>query len=169
MRAEVLHAKNDLTSVGGSVECAIVGLPAGLGSPDEPVEGILSQAMFRVPAVKGIAFGLGFDFAESYGHEVNAPKRVVDGKVVTTSNYNGGILGGITNGMPILFKVAVKPTPTIAREQESVDLSSMTDCTVTVGGRHDPCILPRAAVVIEAAAALSALQLLQEYRPTLAF
>lgn len=165
MRSVILAARESCTSVGGAVECAIIGIPAGLGSPDEPTEARFSQALFRVPAVKGVAFGLGFGFAESYGHDVNDPMQITNGQVTTSSNYNGGILGGITNGMPILIQTVIKPTASISREQQTVNLQTMTEEALTVRGRHDPCILSRAAVVVEAAAALAALELIQDYRP----
>lgn len=158
----ILAAKNDLDSVGGTIAGAVDGLPAGLGAPDFGcnVEGIFSQYLFAVPAVKGIAFGAGFGLAKMRGSEANDPFYMDGGTVKTRTNYAGGINGGITNGMPVTFEVAIRPTPSIAREQDTVDLSTGKDTKLTIHGRHDPCILPRAVVVIEAAAALAACEVL---------
>lgn len=158
MKAVIQAARMDVTSVGGIIQCGIIGLPAGIGAPDlDSLEGIIAKNIFAVPAVKGIEFGLGFQFASAYGHEVNDEMALKDGKVVTTTNHNGGILGGISNGMPIIFQAVIKPTASISRPQHTVNLASMTEETLEIHGRHDPCILSRAAVVIEAAAALSIL------------
>ncbi len=162
MKALIQKAREDLTSVGGIIECAVIGLPAGVGSPDKDnLEGVISKNIFRVPAVKGIEFGLGFGFANAYAHEVNDEICIEDGKIVTKTNNNGGILGGISNGMPIVFKTVIKPTPSIAREQNTVNISDMTETKIAIKGRHDPCILSRASVVIESAAALSILEVLK--------
>ncbi len=159
MQAVIQQARMELTSVGGIVQIAVTGMPAGLGAPDrESLEGIIAKNIFAVPAVKGIEFGLGFGFGSAYGHEVNDPMRMDGERVVTTSNNNGGILGGISNGMPILFQTVIKPTPSISREQQTVDMASRTDATLTIQGRHDPCILSRATVVVEAATALSIME-----------
>ena len=155
MQAAILKAREELTSVGGVMQVAVTGVPAGIGSPDESLEGIISRHVFAVPAVKGIEFGLGFGFGSAYGHEVNDEMRMEDGKPVSTTNYNGGILGGISSGMPIVFQAAIKPTPSIAREQKTVDMEKLEDASIRIKGRHDPCILSRAAVVLEAAAALA--------------
>lgn len=161
MKALIQKARMELTSVGGIIECAVTGLAAGVGSPDKDnLEGIISKNIFRVPAVKGIEFGLGFGFANAYGHEVNDEFCINKGKIVTKTNNNGGILGGISNGMPIVFKTVIKPTPSIAREQNTVNITDMTETKIEIHGRHDPCILSRAAVVIESAAALSILEAL---------
>ena len=162
MRQAILEAKNEGDSVGGAVECAVFGLPAGLGAPDFGcnVEGIFAQYLFAVPAVKGVDFGAGVAFSLMRGSEANDPFEVRDGKVVTKTNHAGGVNGGITNGMPVVFEAAIRPTPSIAREQDTVDLSTGTDAKLVIEGRHDPCIVHRAVPVIEAAAALAACELL---------
>jgi chorismate synthase len=153
----ILAAKADLDSVGGAVRCTITGVPAGCGGPDfgENIEGELARAMFAIPAVKGVEFGAGFGFASMRGSLANDPFRVENGRVVTATNNSGGVNGGIANGMPIVFTAALRPTPSIGREQDTVDLRTMENTTLTVKGRHDPCIVPRALPVIEAAAALT--------------
>jgi chorismate synthase len=153
----ILAAKADLDSVGGAVRCTITGVPAGCGGPDfgENIEGELARAVFAIPAVKGVEFGAGFGFASMRGSGANDPFRVEDGRVVTSTNNSGGVNGGIANGMPIVFTAALRPTPSIGREQDTVDLRTMENTTLTVKGRHDPCIVPRALPVIEAAAALT--------------
>jgi chorismate synthase len=158
----ILAAKNEGDSVGGTIACAVTGLPAGFGAPDIDcnVEGIFARHLFAVPAVKGIAFGAGFGFASMRGSEANDPFYMDGGAVKTRTNHAGGINGGITNGMPVTFEVAIRPTPSIPREQDTVDLRTGENVKLTVRGRHDPCILPRAVVVIEAAAALAACQVL---------
>ena len=162
MEAAILAAKADLDSVGGRIACAVTGLPAGLGAPDFGcnVEGIFSQYLFAVPAVKAVGFGLGTGFAEVRGSQANDPFYMDGGTVRTRTNHAGGINGGITNGMPVTFEVTIRPTPSIGREQDTVDLSTGADAKLSVTGRHDPCILPRAVPVIEAAAALAACQVL---------
>jgi len=162
MKAAVLAAKNDRDSVGGAIECAVIGLSAGLGAPDfgRNAEGIFSQYLFAVPAVKGVEFGAGVAFSMMRGSEANDPFAVRDGVVVTKTNYAGGINGGITNGMPVTFEVTIRPTPSIALPQETVDLSTGEETEIEIRGRHDPCIVPRAVPVIEAAAALAACELM---------
>ena len=162
MEAAILAAKADGDSVGGRIACAVTGLPAGLGDPDFGcnVEGIFSQYLFAVPAVKAVGFGLGTGFAEIRGSQANDPFYMDGGTVRTRTNHAGGINGGITNGMPVTFEVTIRPTPSIGREQDTVDLSTGSDAKLSVTGRHDPCILPRAVPVIEAAAALAACQVL---------
>ena len=158
MRQAILEAKEEQDSVGGAIECAVTGLPAGLGAPDFGcnVEGIFAQYLFAVPAVKGIEFGAGVAFSLMRGSEANDPFAVEDGKVVTKTNHAGGINGGITNGMPVTFEVTIRPTPSISLPQESVDLRTGEETEIEIHGRHDPCIVPRAVPVIEAAAALAA-------------
>jgi chorismate synthase len=153
----IFAAKSELDSEGGTIRCTVDGVPAGLGGPDfgENIEGELARAVFAVPAVKGIEFGAGFELAKMRGSRANDPFRVENGRVVTAKNDSGGINGGISNGMPIVFTVAVRPTPSIGREQDTVDLRTMTEVKLTVKGRHDPCIVPRAVPVIEAAAAVA--------------
>ena len=162
MEGAILAAKADGDSVGGRIACAVTGLPAGLGDPDFGcnVEGIFSQYLFAVPAVKAVGFGLGTGFAEVRGSQANDPFYMDGGTVRTRTNHAGGINGGITNGMPVTFEVTIRPTPSIGREQDTVDLSTGADAKLSVTGRHDPCILPRAVPVIEAAAALAACQVL---------
>ena len=163
MRDAILAAKKDGDSVGGVIECAILGMPAGYGGPlFSGVEGKLASALFGIPAVKGVEFGSGFAAAEMRGSVHNDPFTYKDGKVVTTTNNSGGIQGGITNGMPILFRIAMKPTPSIAMEQKTVDLAAHEDTTLVIGGRHDPCVAARAVPAVEAAAALCILDLLSE-------
>lgn len=158
----ILAARDDGDSVGGCIACAVSGLPAGFGAPDlgENAEGIFAKHLFAVPAVKGIAFGAGFGFASMRGSEANDPFYMDGGAVKTRTNHAGGINGGITNGMPVTFEVVIRPTPSIAREQQTVSLSRGTDETLVITGRHDPCIVKRAMPVIEAAAALAAMELI---------
>jgi chorismate synthase len=162
MRAEIEKARMNLDSVGGVVECAVTGVPGGYGGPlTEGVESSLSSLLFGIPACKGVEFGAGFAASELYGSENNDPLFLDgEGEIRTKTNRAGGILGGITNGMPIVFRTAFKPTPSIGKEQESVDLLTRTDAKLTVKGRHDPCIVPRAVPVVEAAAAIALLDLL---------
>ena len=156
MRDWIAQARAAGDSVGGIIECAITGLPAGIGEPMfGGVESRIAQIVYGIPAVKGVEFGIGFDCACVPGSQSNDDFTVVDGKVVTQTNNCGGILGGITNGMPILFTAAIKATPSISQKQQSVSLSKMEDQDLIVKGRHDPCIVPRAVPVIEAAAAIA--------------
>lgn len=161
MRDVIEQARLDADSVGGIVECAIVGVPAGLGEHMfSSVEGAISGIVFGIPAVKGIEFGRGFESSTLRG-SVNNDPFVTDGsRVFTATNNAGGILGGMTSGMPVIFRAAIKPTPSIGREQDSVSLSRMENVKITVGGRHDPCIVPRAVPVFEAAAALAIFDLI---------
>ncbi len=161
MRSIIKEAMSRRDSVGGSIECAAVGMPAGVGEPMfGGVENRLSAALFGIPAVKGISFGDGFAVAGMYGSENNDAYVMHDGAVKTQTNHCGGILGGITTGMPILFTVAIKPTPSIGMPQDTVRLSDGTPAKITVAGRHDPCIVPRAVPCVEAAAALVLLDML---------
>ena len=155
MQAEILKARDQGDSVGGVVEVAVQGVPAGVGEPwFDTIEGTLSHALFSVPGVKGVEFGAGFSVCDMLGSEANDQMKFDGGKVVTFTNNNGGIAGGITNGMPILFRCAVKPTPSIAKEQKTVDLASGENTVLEIKGRHDPCIAHRALVVIEAVTAI---------------
>jgi len=155
------NARKNLNSVGGIIETAIIGLPAGIGSPIfDNVEAKLSQALFSVPAVKGVEFGEGFNITTMYGSEAN-DSFYTDGTVIRTrSNNNGGINGGITNGMPVTLRVAIKPTSSISLEQETVDIKSWENTTIRIKGRHDTCIVPRAVPVVEAACAVAVLDLI---------
>lgn len=161
MRAEVEDARMQLDSVGGVIECAVTGVPAGFGGPMfDGVEGVIAQALFGIPAIKGVEFGSGFASAAMRGSQNNDPFRIEDGKVVTATNNCGGILGGITDGMPLVFRAAVKPTPSIGQVQQSVDLQTMQNTELTVNGRHDPCIVPRAVPVVEAMTAIALMNIL---------
>ena len=161
MRAEIEKYRLDGNSVGGEIECAAIGLPVGVGGNIfDTAEGRISSFVFGVPAVKGIQFGLGFDFAKQNGKAVNDGYEIKDGKVALVSNNNGGILGGMTSGAPIVFSVAMKPTPSISLPQKSVNLETMENEELVIKGRHDPCVAVRAVPVIEAAAALAILDIM---------
>ena len=164
MTEAIRTAKAEGDSVGGVIECMITGFPAGVGDPFfDGLESRLSQMLFSIPAVKGVEFGAGFAAASLRGSENNDPFCIGrEGQIATVTNHAGGILGGITNGMPIVFRLAVKPTPSIAMEQQSVNLESMKTQTLQIRGRHDPCIVPRAVPVAEAAAAIVLFDLLPE-------
>ncbi len=165
MGEEILRVRSEGDSVGARIECAVLGLPVGLGGPlFEGLESRIAALAFGVPAVRAIEFGLGAEAARMKGSEHNDPYTVKDGRVVTKTNNAGGIVGGITNGMPLVFRVAMKPTPSIAREQDSVSLSKMEDTKLSIGGRHDPCVAVRAVPVFEAVAALAVLDAMEEVR-----
>ena len=156
MRDLIAEARAAGDSVGGIIECAVTGLPAGIGEPMfGGVESKLAQIIYGIPAVKGLDFGIGFDCACVPGSSSNDDFAVVDGKIVTQTNNAGGILGGITNGMPLMFTVAMKATPSIACSQQSVNLRTGEETALEIKGRHDPCIVPRAVPVVEAAAAIA--------------
>ena len=158
MQAEIAQAKADGDSVGGVVECVVEGLPAGIGEPMfGGLENLIARAVFAIPAVKGVEFGAGFAAARLRGSEHNDAFRVQDGRIVTETNRCGGILGGISTGMPVVFRAAFKPTPSISRQQDSVSLSRMENTTLVIHGRHDPCIVPRAVPCVEAVAAIAVL------------
>ena len=161
---EIIDAhRMDKNSVGGIIECGICGMPAGKGAPFfGSVESRLSSMMFSIPAVKGIEFGMGFGFAKTDGRTANDEFYVENGEIKTYTNNNAGINGGITNGMPIVFRIAVKPTPSIASEQRTVDMDKMENTTIEINGRHDPCVVHRAAVVAENAAAIAMLDMILE-------
>ena len=162
MEEAILAAREQKDSVGGVVECVVLGLPAGLGAPDygRNVEGIFAAQLFAVPAVKAVEFGLGVGFASLRGSEANDPFRMDDGRVVTATNHTGGVNGGITNGMPVVCSVTFRPTPSIAKKQDTVNLATGENATLSITGRHDPCVVHRAVPVVEAAAALASCQLL---------
>ena len=155
MQKEILAARDKGDSVGGILETAVIGIPAGVGEPwFDTAEGMIAHAIFSIPAVKGIEFGDGFAFSDMLGSEANDPYTYENENVVTTKNSNGGILGGITNGMPILFKTAIKPTPSISLPQETVNLKNKGNTIISVGGRHDPAIIHRAGIVVDAITAI---------------
>lgn len=163
MEAEALRAAQEQDSIGGVIECMVTGLPAGLGAPFfDSVESVLSHLMFAIPAVKGVAFGEGFGFATLRGSQANDPFRMVEGRIVTTSNHSGGVQGGITNGMPVIFRCAVRATPSIGQKQDTVSLQKGENAEISIRGRHDPCILPRAVPVVEAMAAIGLMELWKE-------
>ena len=156
MQDLIASARQEGDSVGGIIECAAIGLPCGLGEPIfDGVENKIAQIVFGIPAVKGLEFGEGFRAAVLRGSEHNDPYEIADGEVRTKTNHAGGILGGITTGMPLIFRAAVKPTPSIAKEQASVSLSRMEETGLQIHGRHDPCIVPRAVPCMEAALAIA--------------
>ena len=159
IRAEIARAKASGDSIGGIVECAAIGLPAGLGDPMfDGLEGVISSIVFGIPAVKGIEFGDGFAVATMRGSENNDPYSLKGEQVKTDTNHSGGILGGISTGMPLVFRAAFKPTPSIARPQQSVNLMTGDPTELSVHGRHDPCIVPRAVPVVESALAIALAQ-----------
>ena len=156
MQAAIAEAKADGDSVGGVIECTVTGLPAGLGGPlFGGMEGKIAQVVYGIPAVKGVEFGAGFHSAALRGSENNDEYAVIEGKIQTKTNNSGGILGGITTGMPLMLKAAIKPTPSILMQQQTVSLKTMEETTLQIQGRHDPCIVPRAVPVIEAAVAIA--------------
>ena len=156
MIAAIDAARSDGDSVGGTVECAVIGLPAGIGDPIfDGIENQISRIVFGIPAVKGIEFGSGFDGSRLRGSENNDAFTCTNGEIKTVTNNHGGILGGITSGMPVIFRCAFKPTPSIAKQQQTVNLSTGENELFTVGGRHDPCVVQRAVPCVEAAAALA--------------
>lgn len=155
MEAAIVEAAKNQDSVGGIIECAIIGVPGGVGSPMfDGIENRLAKVLFGIPAVKGVEFGSGFEAAERYGSENNDPFVLKDQQIATATNHEGGINGGITNGMPIVFRVAVKPTASISQKQKTVNLDTMQETELVIKGRHDPCIAVRAVPVVEAAAAV---------------
>ena len=156
MKAAIRAAGAEGDSVGGVLETAILGLPAGVGEPYfDSVESMLAHLAFSIPAVKGIEFGSGFSFADQKGSEANDAFRMQGERIVTATNHNAGLNGGISNGMPVVFRTAVKPTPSIYKTQDTVDYMAKKDAELSIQGRHDPCIVPRAAIVQTCAAALA--------------
>lgn len=156
MQQEILSAKESLNSVGGIVECAVIGVPVGIGNPIfDGIENKIASTVFGIGAVKGIEFGMGFEASRRLGSEVNDSYIIEDNQIKTETNNHGGILGGISSGMPIIFRTAFKPTPSISQEQKSISLEKMEETTLNIIGRHDPCIVPRALPCIESAAAIA--------------
>lgn len=164
MRAQVNAARLEGDSIGGVIECAAAGVPAGIGSPFfGSVESVASQLLFSIPAVKSVEFGDAGWMARMRGSQTNdAMTFGEDGRVACLTNHNGGVTGGITNGMPVVFRVCVKPTPSIAHAQQTVDLVTGESATLAISGRHDPCIVPRAAVVVESALAIALCELMMD-------
>jgi chorismate synthase len=155
MKEAIVKARQDGDSLGGVIECTALNMPVGLGEPVfGALESDLSKALFAIPAVKGVEFGSGFEGSKRRGSENNDIYKVENGKIVTVSNNSGGILGGLSNGMPLLLRIAFKPASSIAKEQRSVDLQTMEQTEMTVPGRHDPCVVPRAPPVVEAIVAI---------------
>jgi chorismate synthase len=156
MEDSILEVRNAGDSLGGIIECLVTNLPAGVGEPlFDALDADLAKALFSVPAVKGVEFGAGFALAEMRGSQANDQFRIQKGKVATETNLSGGILGGISSGMPIIIRVAIKPTPSIAKEQRTVDLAKMENAKIKVSGRHDPCVIPKAVPAVEAAVAVT--------------
>lgn len=161
MITAISNAKQEQNSVGGVIECAVLNLPEGIGSPFfDSVESLLAHLLFSIPGVKGVEFGTGFEMSQMLGSQANDEFYIEEDKVKTFTNHNGGILGGITNGMPLVFKVAFKPTASIGKPQKTIDISKRENTVVSVKGRHDPCVVQRALPVVEAAAAMVILDLL---------
>lgn len=158
---EIRAAAAGKDSVGGIVECGVIGLPAGIGDPMfDGIESRMASSLFGIPAVRGVEFGAGFAAAGMRGSEHNDPYILQEGEIRTATNFHGGVLGGITTGMPLIFRVAFKPTPSIGREQQTVDLDTMTEAPLSIQGRHDPCVALRAVPCVEAMAALVILDFL---------
>lgn len=163
MQVTIEEARMHQDSVGGMIECAILNVPAGLGNPFfDSIESHLSSLLFSIPAVKSVSFGLGEKITELYGHEANDCYYYEDEKVKTKTNHNGGITGGISNGMPIIFKVGIKPTPSISQVQQTINVKTKENTELEITGRHDPCIVPRAVVVVESMAALGILDMIKD-------
>lgn len=163
MKSEIIKAKEEGDSIGGIIETFIINMPSGLGQPFfDSVESRLSHMIFSIPAVKGIEFGAGFNITKMRGSLANDLYYKKEDRLLSESNNNGGILGGITNGMPVTFRTAIKPTPSVSLPQKTVNISSMTDTELQLEGRHDPCIVPRALPVIEGATSLVILDLILE-------
>jgi chorismate synthase len=163
MQVTIEEARMHQDSVGGTIECAILNVPAGLGNPFfDSIESHLSPLLFSIPAVKSVSFGLGEKITELYGHEANDCYYYEDEKVKTKTNHNGGITGGISNGMPIIFKVGIKPTPSISQVQQTINVKTKENTELEITGRHDPCIVPRAVVVVESMAALGILDMIKD-------
>jgi chorismate synthase len=156
MEEAIVQARKAGESLGGIIECTALNVPAGVGEPlFDALDADMAKALLCIPAVKGVEFGLGFEVAQLKGSESNDAFQMREGEVSTATNVQGGILGGISSGMPIVTRVAIKPTPSISKEQHTVDLSKMTDAKLKIKGRHDPCVVPKAVPVVEAAVAIT--------------
>lgn len=165
MIAEIAVVQKEQDSLGGMVECGVIGMPAGIGGPlFEGLEGKLAKAFFGIPAVKGVSFGAGFDVVSMTGSENNDNYHIKNGKMQPETNHSGGILGGMSTGMPLLMKVAIKPAPSIGKQQKTVNTSTMQETEISVQGRHDPCIVPRAVPTVEAVTALVLLDCLYQQK-----
>ena len=163
MRMEIEKARMDCDSVGGVIRCFAVGLPAGVGEPMfDGVENRLAASLFGIPAVRGVSFGAGFAAAGMRGSEHNDPFCMDGNRVSARTNHAGGVLGGITSGLPLVVNVAIKPTASISKEQDTVDLQTKENTSLVIHGRHDPCIVPRAVPVVEAVTALTVLDMMLE-------
>ena len=163
MKKEIIKAKDNKDSVGGSLETVIIGIEPGIGEPYfDSIESIISHLLFSIPGVKGVTFGDGVSFAQKYGSEANDEIRYIDGNIVFKSNHNGGINGGISNGMPICFKTYIKPTSSVAKKQESINIETKENIDLEINGRHDPCIVHRARAAVEAMIAYAILDLMME-------
>ncbi|MCD3352127.1 chorismate synthase [Clostridium botulinum D/C] len=161
MQEAILELRNNMDSIGGIIECAVLNMPPGLGEPFfGSVESVLSSLLFSIPAVKGVEFGAGFSISKMKGSQANDEFYIENEKVKTYTNNNGGILGGITNGMPLIFRSAFKPTPSIAKEQKTINILNKENTTIKIQGRHDPCIVQRAVPVVEAITAMGILELI---------
>jgi chorismate synthase len=162
MESEIINARNEGDSVGGVIECRVIGVPVGLGEPIfDSVESVISHSMFSIPGVKGIEFGSGFTGSSKRGSENNDSPIIVDGEIQWAKNDSGGVLGGITNGAPVVFRVAVKPTASISKKQQTVDLEKMEETWIEIKGRHDPSIVPRAVPVVECLTAIVMVDLMK--------
>ena len=167
MREAIETAATQKDSLGGIIETAVIGLPAGLGEPSfDSTESVLSHLLFSIPAVKGVSFGLGFGFARLKGSQANDAFRMKDGQIKTMTNHNAGINGGITNGMPLIIHTVIKPTPSIFKEQNSVDYLTKENVSLQIQGRHDPCIVHRARIVIDSMVAFGLLDLYMSRQAT---
>lgn len=163
MQDVIEKARLNQDSVGGKIECMILNVPAGLGNPFfDSIESHLSPLLFSIPAVKSVSFGLGENITQLYGHEANDTYYYEKDMVKTKTNHNGGIIGGISNGMPIVFTVGIKPTPSISQKQETINVKTHENTELEITGRHDPCIVPRAVVVVESMAALGILDMMNK-------
>jgi chorismate synthase len=155
MEKAIVDARKEGESIGGVIECIALNVPVGVGEPlFDSLDSDLAKALFNVPAVKGVEFGLGFRIADLKGSESNDPFLMQSGSVATSTNNAGGVLGGISNGMPIIMHIAIKPTPSVGKEQKTVNLSTMKDANVSIKGRHDPCVVPKAVPAVESAVAI---------------